>query len=149
MAFFPVKLLPENQQGRTTGYVFALNPSAINRSRASSFADVGLAGWDGSNAAPTTNVQWTGARPQSIAVTFVLHSVGEDHVEAEITALEAFMDKDGATGEPPILRFVEGPKVDRVQVESLAWNVKLWTPKMERQYVDCQMSLKVIQPYKP
>lgn len=137
-------------------FVFNLNPSAIRYEHDSVYVPVPvpLADW-GPNT-PSGNpppVQWARNNPSRISMEFwlvdekSLNGSGRDDIEAEITKLENFRYKSARfNGEPPDLVLSVGPQHDRVRLDKLLIDPRVWTPGLYRQKAYVTMQLIVIRP---
>ncbi|HJU22838.1 MAG TPA: hypothetical protein VJ891_10045 [Casimicrobiaceae bacterium] len=134
--------------------IFALNPDRIPREYGAVYAQVPIAGADYAPSSPVSNpppVAWVRNQADRIHADVllvapkILNGSGPDDVESDIRKLEIFRFKD-RSGEPPDLVFTVGPRSDRVRLERMQVDPKIWTEDLRIQQARVTLELIVVRP---
>ncbi len=134
--------------------IFQLNPDRMPRDYDAVYAQVPIAGADYSPASPVSNpapVSWVRNQADRIHAEVmlvaprILSGTGAGDVESDLRKLEVFRFKDRG-GEPPDLVFTVGPRSDRVRLERMHVDPKVWTEDLRIEQARVTLELVVIRP---
>lgn len=158
----PVSAKLEPVQGAPgSAFTFVLNPEHINREYGAVYVTVPVARADWAPSTPAASpppVSWTRNNPDRISIDFLLvdrrsYQTGagpldpyaSEDIENDIRQLEDFRFKDSKTGQPPDLIFTFGPNVDRVRIETMRLEPRLWLPDGRRLQAHVSMTFFVVR----
>lgn len=136
-------------------FVFPLAPRRMPRQYDAVYVPVPIALADYGPKSPASNpspVAWNRNQPERISLEFTLvdqkslSGSGRDDIEAEIKKLEDFRYKAQQSREPPDLVYSFGKQTDRVRIEKMTVDPRLWSQDGRRQVADCTLQLIVTRP---
>lgn len=125
-------------------FIFKRNPTRVDVDRQSTHVEVPIAQDDNGPTSSANRFEWVSNKPRTIHVEFTLHTTGDDDVSADLRRLDALMEKDPRTGEPPDLIFTHGPRSWLCRIDGCQLKDKQrYTPDLRPQHYDVTLTLRI------